>query len=394
MVETGDSVTPPPGPARPSLQTVRARAALPMLLAFAFIGSVYLLLVTLVVAADPYDIYRWGKRPPLELSDTPRDEVVEWIDVATKNPKINTFLVGSSVTAMYSPSYMRALLGPQAVVYNLSYGGPRPKDRDMILDRLKKNPHVRRVILTFDWMYIRGPTVANRNFPTFLYDNHHMNDMRMVNLEAIDDAIDLLSGDLSYNNPDDRNYARYVRDQYRRFQRPSQMARLQRLIDQRRATIGASSGKTCASFGAIHEQLLPNLRAFSARGVKVDILMPVISYADYYARQTDIGPTMLDEQMIARRCLVLAVAHLPGIRVFALDGNPEIAGDLANFRDPGHVYNPVILRRFVAGIVTGKDQLTAASVDNYVREIRTAVQHYRVRNSHLASLGTRSLPDI
>lgn len=392
MTERGNS--PAPVPSSINLRNVRARAALPMLLAFAFVGSVYLLLVMLVVATDPYDIYSWGKAPHVELSDTPRDEVVEWIDVATKNPKINTFLVGSSVTAMYSPAYVGSLLGPQAVVYNLSYGGPRPKDRDMILDRLRKNPHVNRIILTFDWMYIRGPSVANKNFPTFLYDSHHMNDMRMVNLTAVADAVDLLRGNMSYSNPDDRNYAEYVREQYRHFQRPSQMAKLQQMVDRGRATIGASSGKTCASFGAINEQLLPNLRAFAARGVKIDILMPVNSYADYYARQTQIGPTMLDEQMTARRCLVLAASHLPGIRIFALDGNPAIAGDLANYRDPGHVYNPIILRRFMTGIVTGKDQLTASNIGAYEREIRSAVQNYRVRNSHLARLGTKSLSGI
>ena len=391
-----DATTPPPvipmfapikRPAtRPAMSRIRLFATLPILGAATLICILYLTLVALIVATDPYNVYSWGIRPKIDANDTPRDLAVKWVDVAIKDPTINTFLVGSSVTAMYTPQDIEAVLGPRANVYNLSYGGPRPRDRDIILDRLARNPHVRHIILTFDWMYIRGPKVTSKRFPAFLYDDDMGNDIRMVNLAAIDRTLDVLSGNRVYENPDDKNYARFIKRQYRHFQTSAQMANIATLVERYRRTITADSGRTCTSFRAINDQLLPNLRLFSARGVKVDILMPVTSYAVYYTRQADIGPTLLDDQLTSRRCLVEAVDPLPHVRVFALDDEPAVAGDLGNYRDPGHVYNPAILRRFLAGIATGRDQLTRANVQQYEESIRAAVKNYTVRNSYLVRL--------
>ena len=156
-----------------------------MVLAATLITALYLSLAALVIAVDPHNIYSWGAEPRIEPGDTPRDLVIDWIDVATKDPAYNTFLVGSSITAMYTPEYMQDVLGPDARVANLSYGGPRPVDRDLILDRLVESPNVEHVILTFDWTYMEDPDVANSSFPTFLYDGDITNDLRMVNPPTI-----------------------------------------------------------------------------------------------------------------------------------------------------------------------------------------------------------------
>ncbi len=380
------------GQSRISLSAVRWRATRPMLLAAIVISAVYLSLAAIVIAIDPHNIYRWGAEPRIEPGDTPRDLVIDWIDVAAKDPAYNTFLVGSSITAMYTPEYLENILGPDAHVANLSYGGPRPRDRDLVLDRLVENPAVQHVILTFDWTYMQDPEVTNSGFPTFLYDDDITNDLRMVNLPTIRRTFDILGGELTYSNPDDASYADFVKKMYDGFQRPSEMARIERLIKRNRTTIGASSGRDCDSFHAINDQLVPDIAALSARGVKVDILFPIVSYAFYYVRQNDISPTLLDEQMIARRCLVNAIGDLPDVRVFALDDDPAVAGDLANFREVGHVYDPAILQRFVTAMKTGSDRLTRENFANYETEIRSAVEEYRLTNSY----GGRKneLPDL
>ena len=125
------------------------------------------------------------------------------------------------------------------------------------------------------------------------------------------------------------------------------------------------------------------MQALSDRGVQIDILIPIASYAFYYVRRNDISPTLLDEQMVARRCLVGAAAHLPNVRIFAFDDDPSIAGDLANFREVGHVYDPAILRRFVGAMVTGSNRLTRQNLADHERTIRSAVESYRPINSHL-----------
>lgn len=364
------------------LAALRWRVTRPMLLAAILLAAAYLSLAATVIAVDPYNIYSWGAEPRIEHSDTPRDLVIDWIDVAAKDPAYNTFLVGSSVTAMYSPEYLKSILGPDVRAVNLSYGGPRPRDRDLVLDRLVENPNVQHLILTFDWTYIRDPEVANSGFPTFLYDDDIGNDLRMVNFQTIQRTFDILDGKLSYSNPDDAIYARYVKKMYDGFQRPSEMAKIGRMVERYREGVGDSSGRDCDSYHAINDQLVPDLKALSARGVKVDILVPIESYAFYYVRRNDISKTLLDEMMTARRCLVNAAGDLPHVRIFAFDADPAVAGDLANFREVGHIYNPAVLRRVVTAMKTDSDRLTRDNIANHEREIRSAVEKYRPTNSY------------
>ena len=366
---------------RGSLSAVRSRVARPMLAAAILIATVYLSLATLVIAVDPHNIYSWGAEPRIEAGDTPRDLVIDWIDVAIKDPAYNTFLVGSSITAMYTPQYLEDILGPDAHVANLSYGGPRPRDRDMVLDRLAEHPTIQHVILTFDWTYIQDAEVTNSSFPAFLYDTDITNDLRMVNLPTILRTFGILSGELTYSNPDDETYAGFVEKMYDNFQRPSEMANIGRMVERYRPEIGASSGRDCESFHAISDQLIPDLTALSTRGVNVDILIPITSYAFYFVRRNDISPTLLDEMMIARRCLVNAASDLPNVRIFAFDDDPAVAGDLANFREVGHVYDPAILRSFITAMTTGSNRLTRENIADYERKIRSAVEEYRPTNS-------------
>ncbi len=375
---------------RLSLNAVRWRAARPMVIAAVLISTVYLTLSAIVISVDPHNVYSWGAEPRLEPGNTPRDLVIDWIDVAAKDPEYNTFLVGSSITAMYTPEYMKDILGPDARMANLSYGGPRPRDRDLVLGRLVDHPNVRHVILTFDWTYIQNPDVTNSAFPTFLYDDDITNDLRMVNLPTIRRTFGILGGELTYSNPDDERYAKYTSSMNTEFQSSSEMARIERMIERSRTGIGAASGRDCASFRAINEQLVPDVKALAARGVQVDILFPIVSYAFYYVRQNDISPTLLDEQMTARRCLVDAVGDLANVRIFALDDEPDVAGDLANFREVGHVYDPDILRRYVSAVKTGSDRLTSANVAKYETDIRSSVEGYRLTNSNMVRESTGS----
>lgn len=372
----------PKGPGRR-----RLRAAAPMLAVFGGIWLVYLSVVATVLVTDPYDIYRWGSKVQFTANDVPRDNVIRLIDAVAKKTDINTFLVGGSTTAMYSPDDIENALGGKTVAYNLSYGGPRPMDRDIVLDQLAAIARSDRIIMTFDWMYILDPESMRQGFPEFLYDREILDDIRMVDLAAVARTLQILTGKVQYDSKDGERYAKFVEQQYRAFQEKSKMAKLQVLIEQYRPVIDAPSGRSCSSFNAIDEQLVPTLRKFNEMGVEVDILIPILSYANYYFRMSDISPTLLDEVLLSRRCLVEAVEGLHNVRVFAFDHDPAIAGDLANFRDPGHVYNPEILRKTLTSISTGNNILNRSNIDDYERRIRTEVKSYRLKNSRMRISG-------
>jgi len=354
-----------------------------MLATFAFIWMMYLSAVVAVMATDPYDIYRWGSKVQFTVNDVPRDNVIRLIDAIAKKTEINTFLVGGSTTAMYSPDDIEAALGGKTVAYNLSYGGPRPMDRDIVLDQLADNSHSKRIIITFDWMYILAPEAMRNGFPEFLYDHEVADDIRMVDLDALVRTLQIMTGQDEYDSRDGERYATFVKQQYRSFQKPAQMSKLRSLVEQYRSVIDTPSGRSCTSFNAIDEQLVPRIRRFAAAGVEIDIVMPILSYANYYSRMSDTSPTLLDEVLLSRRCLVEAVGGLRNVRIFAFDDDPATAGDLANFRDPGHVHNPEVLKMTLSALSTGTHMLTRANVGAYERRIRTEVKNYHVYNSFL-----------
>lgn len=354
-----------------------------MLMAAGLITTIYLALAAVVIAVDPYNVYRWGAHPRVEADVTLRDLVIDWIDVAAKDPAFNTFLIGSSVTQMYTPENTQEFLGPDEHMINLSYGGPRPRDRDLVLNQLIQSDTVDHVILTFDWTYIRDPDVTNIYFPTFLYDDDIANDLRMVNFPTIRTAFDIIAGKDLYTHPDPASYQRYVDQMYERFQSPEEMAKIESTVERYRSQIGRSSGKDCESFHAINDQLVPDLKALSEKGVKVDVMIPIFSYAFYYVRRDDISPTVLDEMMIARRCLVNAASDLPNVSIYAFDDDPAVAGDLANFREIGHVYDAGVLRKFISAISTGSHRLTRDNFPSYERAVRSEVENYHTTNTYL-----------
>jgi hypothetical protein len=204
----------------------------------------------------------------------------------------------------------------------------------------------------------------------------------MVDFEAVRRTLKVLAGQTRYDSRDGERYAKFVVHQYDTFQKPSRMAELRALIKEYRSVIDNPSGRSCASFNAVDEQLVPRIRRFAKKGVKIDVVMPILSYVSYYFNMSAISPTLLDEVLISRRCLVEAVDGLPNVRVFAFDDDPAIAGDLANFRDPGHVYSAEVLKRTLTSLSVGKNMLTRANVGEYERRIRTEVKNYVVKNSN------------
>jgi hypothetical protein len=366
-----------------AISATRKKAAGPMIAIAALITLVYLFLSVIVISVDPHNIYSWGSEPRIKENHTPGDIVIDWIEVAAKDQSYNTILVGSSVTKIYPPEKINKLLGHDVRTANISYGGPRPKDRDLVLKRVSEKPNVERIIMTFDAMYIRDQESVNLSFPAFLYDEGFSNDLRQVNLPTILRTLRVLKGERIYQNPDEGGFEKYTEDKNRSFHTKDKMHDLTRLIARYKPTIGALSNRSCDSFTAIQNQLAPSLRDISEWGIAVDILIPVVSYAYYYARQTDISPTVLDEALIARRCLVQAVKGLKNVRIHALDADPKIAGDLANYRDEGHLHGQKMLDMFISAINSDQFLLTSDNVEAQEQAIRQAVENYNLTNSNM-----------
>jgi hypothetical protein len=138
------------------------------------------------------------------------------------------------------------------------------------------------------------------------------------------------------------------------------------------------------------EGLIPFVRSLAQRGAEVDVLLPLYSWMLYYwtGRPDQAGlsrPSLLNDSLLLRECLVQALDGTPRVRIFAFDDVPGLASDLRNYFDPGHLYNPAANRYVLQSIVRGAHRLTRANVRAKNAAMRLSVIEYEFKNENLWS---------
>lgn len=367
------------GGVRPSLTaTPLAYACLGVLIA-------YWAAVGFVLAVDPYDVYRWGVRPRLDPHNVTRSSV-RLFSALAKSRDFDLVMAGSSTAMGYRPGDIRKVFPDARRPVNLSYSAARPKDRDLLLKVLAAQTRARRVVVWLDHFYSGDSAQEATGFPGHLYDRSWSNDLRMVDWPGILSAWTALGGRPqpaeALKTPAERSGG-WARDMYRDYQSPAGHRRAL-------ATLQASSGwiadePACESFATLNDQLLPSLRHLSARGVSVDLVIPAYSLVFFRHRMTPAGlmePGGSAAGMLAfRRCLTLASAALPDVRIWALDLDRQMISDMANYRDPAHLYGPSLHKAF-AHIGDPAYRLTTANIDRYVADTRALIVDYRITNAN------------
>jgi len=352
------------------------------------------LLAVLVIAADPYDLYRWG--PEIHLpTNRPGDASEDLINVLAGDPEADVVIIGTSTAMQYSPESIRKSLRGARRPLNVSYSGSRPLDRFLVVNTFLQRSHAPRLLIWFDWSYALPPTTIKKGFPAYLYDATYLNDLRMVNAASIHLAFDILTHKPVFDELVDLEHQAEARRPvaYRRFQNVRKMQELDRLIALHRADILQEGRHSCNEFATLQSQAIPQFRALSRRGVQVDVVLPPYSLAMYYswtfdgAAEARGGVALLNDQLLMRRCLVEATDDLPGVRVIALDKRFDITSDLANYSDPAHLYGEELHTRLLSGVDGEKLRVRKNDVDSYLERLRQAVASYHVVDSKLDLTG-------
>ncbi len=166
---------------------------------------------------------------------------------------------------------------------------------------------------------------------------------------------------------------------------PAAIAELTDYVSRNKASIDTPSRLTCTSMNAIGGNLVPFVRALAARGAEVDVLMPVYAWVLYYWTVDPHGrglsrPSLLNDQLQMRHCIVEALDGLPGVRIFAFDDVPGLAADARNYFDPVHLYNPAANRYVLQSIANDEHRLTRDNIDAKNTQMRLGVTQYRFTN--------------
>jgi hypothetical protein len=352
----------------------------------------YCLLALALVLIDPFDIYPWGIEPALKTNGDYSAEATRYLAaVVAKTPAYNTILVGASTARLYTPQMMEELLPGTRSAFNFSYSAPSSADRTAVFRELLRFSSPSRLIVEVDWTYVlpkafQHPTPG---FPLYLYDDVWWNDVRTMTVETFQLSRTLLRGGPLWlptwsQTAEQASY----RESYAFMQGEGPKADLRAYIARNKISINTPSKLTCAAMDSIGEDLAPFARAMSARGVEVDVVLPVYSEVLYYhTGEPDprgmSRPSLLNDLLLMRRCLVDALDDLPHVRIFAFDNVPGLASDWKNYFDPGHLYNFEANRYILRSIAAGEHVLSRSNVDAEIAQLRANVLNYEFTSNQI-----------
>jgi hypothetical protein len=365
------------------------RPFLPVMIAIGAACWVPVLFITLI---DPYNLYPWGMTVNLQSrGDYSMRATPYLVDAAAKAPDIDTVFLGTSTGHFYTAKMMEEILPNVRHAFNLSYSNPGPPDRMAVARELLRYSHAKRFIVEADWTYMvpkEGQRAAVQ-FPMYLYDTAWWNDVRGVNWQAIQLSWAVLRGGPLWIPAwsEVRAEAGY-RNRYALLHTPAAIVEFTDYVSRNKASVDTPSGLDCGSMNAIGDDLVPFVKAQSARGAEVDILMPVYAWILYYwtsdpDRRGLSRPSLLNDQLKMRDCIVQALDGLPGVRIFAFDDVPGLAPDARNYFDPVHLYNPAANRYVLQSIARDEHRLTRKNVDAKNSQMRLGVTQYQFTNDRL-----------
>lgn len=358
------------------------RGTTPFILVSGLFLLAYWIIAAFVFITDPYDLRPWGAKAPMPAHLVTSESRVLALAVS-KSPAFDLVMIGSSTAVSYTPEQIRAVFPESRNPVNFSYPGGRPKDRDFVLTAVARNTDAARVVVWIDWSYLAGAEEVVPGWPSYLFDDSLINDLRMINPEAISASFSMLNGRPAFvpSEREARSTAGAWGQLYRRFQSPRSMKAVMSDYDASVRTLQRGPERRCEDYPTLDHQLAPALRTLAARGKQVDLVLPAYSVV-FYGHTLRSNRFELASLMDFRRCLALAASGLPNVKVWALDGDLQMISDLGNYRDAAHLYAPAALQSALAGIGDPRYRLTPENVDARNTALWNAVQGYRYTNSY------------
>lgn len=368
----------------------------PVIIVFGVLFLLYWAAAALVLLVDPLNLYPWGAS--VRISDTVSPEQKqELLVAAATDPQTDLILIGSSASALYSVRELRDWFPETPHPANLSYNLPGFDDNQAVLALVDRAPKVKRVVLFYHpATYLQSPGEARPDVPMYLLDDTRLNDLRMVNAGNVYLAVQALLGRPLYDGSSHfPGLMAFRKDRFTRFQSPEAMAGLAGEVRKGQAILAAETAPAdCAAYPGLGRQLQPFARRMSLRGVRLDIVMPVLSHA-YYAQWASVFDdtrqfhAQFAKDLVLRRCIVTALTGLPHVGTYAFE-EPWLVDDMANFMDPGH-FESRAGAKFMFSNLNDSHRLTTRNVDTYIRTLREAALTYKVYNSSLKSGGVAEL---
>jgi hypothetical protein len=357
----------------------------PPLIVFAVVFAAIWSAAILVLTVNPLGVFSWGVGPKLDASDYKNMTTYLLIDAVIKDPSIDVVLVGSSTGWRFRRGLMDRYL-PAKNAINISYAAALPADRAIVMDRLGRLGHFKRIIMTLDWSYIVQPDEMREGFPGYLYDDGVIDKIRMVDPTTVALAWERLMGEplrLAHWKTGDEDTEDPTADGgSQNIQSPAGLRRLARQMELHRSEVDLPSGMRCADFATINRQLVPEAKLLASRHIAFDVVIMPLSLATYYSPPRGEFPFM-NKELQMRACAVKALDGIPGVRIFAFDNVLGLTDNLANYKNTAHLRKPELFVMMLRAISQGTQRLTRANVDGEMALLRRRILAYKLRDSEI-----------
>ena len=342
-----------------------------------------LLLVTMIV--DPYDLRPWGLRPQLAPHEYPITEANVLIR-AELDARPRLVMVGASSLMRTTRTQLARAFNETGGAVNLAYPFAGPADLPETFALVAQDPALRRLVVVLDRPLLMpagdmesGDAGLFRR-QVFASDWSHAGDFQMSTIRG---SLHRLAFG-QYDLPEwRRRSVRYERAMPFTRQRP-RVALTQRMLAAHANAAWGAPIDNCDRYPALAAVIRPMLAQFVRRGVAIDLVMPPQAYVGYYVwdpdafrqhiAQMDTAPTY-PVRVGFLGCVLAEAARFGGsVRVHALDNDPAIAGDLANYMDITHLIAPAALQRIMDHVARDDMVLTQANFGEYRARLQAAVQ--------------------
>ena len=357
--------------------------------------SVWLLLLAvpifLVVVIDPYQVFHRTFLPRVFFyKENERYQipglVKHYLGEATGTDSV---VIGTSLSANFLEENIKQTLGWDAV--NLSMRGSTLAERSFVMERAIETGHVRHVIFEINPIDFREGVNDPRNdadFPAYLYSSHLQDKGRyLFNRTVVTQALALFRQCypelenalvasvwpvLNVNGWHDglHHWIAWMEtlEQPAAFQDYSTQenrVRLKQQLDAAKKARAPFMGdwRRDYPFYVVQKNVVAVMRAHP--DVTFYIWFPPVNNLRY-ALEPTMDMTNMAVEM--RRYLVKALADEPNVRLFGLDGELSITGDLSNYMDTQH-FTMRIQQWVLESIAQGHYQLTGDTVDDYASRL-------------------------
>ena len=338
-----------------------------------------------VFLVDPYDLRPVG--PRVRLADTTyADAVVPRLVAVAAHDGSDLVVVGASTSMAITPAMLREAF-PEAVrPVNLSFVSMRADQLAIVLDQLETSTTLKRVIINVEFTFSRDIGWIRPVAETRYYAHAWHDPVPEFGSDALAAALTVIRTGVvdlpewRRRHPDRPDFM-LVREPLK--QRPGDVAQLAAMAKASRSWVASAPAVDCGDVQVLRETLVPFLRRMTARGVKVDLLLPPYSLAlyaewslNYRGRWFPGRGSVYANLMALKRCTVLAADGVPDVKVHAFDTDFSLTRDLSLYYDSSHIYDLEEYRSILRRVAGGDAVLRAADWPRFEATLRTAIEEF------------------